>query len=155
MARNGKRKATSRTQFKYTEENYDKVFDELLKLCNNARCCHVLKKVVNETEDQQFKNLFIYDSLNFISNFYYYFKGIEDVPRKYYRGIFSEFNNNGGIVNFRDKNCNFSYYKATLYYIKGKKKFNTYLKFVEETLTAIMRQKRNECMVDGDNKRKK
>jgi hypothetical protein len=162
--RNGKRKVTPRASFNYTDADFERVMGIMLGLTNNARCCEVLGDVVKEIGDEQLTKLFIHDVGEYWASYCRYFKGLKDVDTKWHYAIFDGFANRGGKVDFMNKECgasNFKYFKNCSKYanahvspLTSNRKYVAFLRFLSQTVTASIREKRREFHVDGNNGKK-
>lgn len=158
--RNGKRKVTPRAEFNYTESDFERVMNVMSDLTNNAKCCKVLGVVVKEIDNKEFTNLFIHDVGEYWSSYSFYFKGLENIDAKWYRAIFDGFANRGGKVDFLNKECganNFRYFKNCSKYANAHltpfpSKYSIFLRFLSQTVTASIREKRRKYNIDGSSK---
>jgi hypothetical protein len=135
-----------RRKFHYTQEIVDRLFNQLLKLTNYSGSSYVLVEVLNEIDDIRLNQLFIYDLGKFLAEYNYWFKDIDKVPQKYVKTLCDVFYYGPTRYNMEDTDMKF--FKYSVNYAK-KRKYTKYTKFLAQTATAAIRNKRLEVCADG------
>ena len=134
----------------YTPEHIDGLFKQLFEQSEFSGGTYVLKNIIEEEiDDFRFKQLFIHDLGHFFNEFFSFFKGIEDVPKKYHKILADSFaGTEGGRMHFSSPKYNGKFFRNCIFYAR-KKKYEQFIKFLDISISAVVNNKRRDLCVDG------
>lgn len=139
-----------RKHLNYTPEHVDILFKQLFEQAEYSGGTYILRTIIEEEiNDERLTELFIHDLGQFLNDFFGFFKGIEDVPKKYHKILADAFTGtHGGRMHFSSSNYNGKFFRNCIFYAK-KKGYDQFIKFLDIAISAVVNNKRRDLGVDG------